>query len=302
MAVDDTGNWGQPAFLGSGAPEVDVDPTAVSNYFAKLAAREFTTTALLLAAVPPGNDYLARADDAPGAVWVRTAGVWVMHGVPRFASAAVRDGVLTAPAAGDRCIVGTRRYVRAGTKWHRDGFITPTVSSSTGTSATVDDDGIVQLTAITAVTLSGVDSTLFGGDEWELVLEGTSAAGAVSFQFASGGVADANQKYDWFGNGENQASADVAVTQLAASPAATSAPITNGLSPVEFHAEIRVRNAKSSTRKARGFARVLIVTTADTGQTLINAAIDHQNTTSFDGVKITFASAFTGTAKWRALG
>lgn len=50
MAVDSTGTKNEPIFLATGAPEIDVDPTAVAAYAAKVGNRRSDTTALRLAA------------------------------------------------------------------------------------------------------------------------------------------------------------------------------------------------------------------------------------------------------------
>ena len=231
-------------------------------------------------------------------------GAWVQATVAVFSSTANRDTEYAKASAvyrtqGARCQVGTRMYTYAGTKWHRDGFITPMVSSSTGTSATVDSDGIVQLTAVTAVAIEDVDATLFGGDEWELVIEGTSLAGAITMQLAaSGSAASATGNHDFFGNGENQASTDTAVTALAQA----SWPVSNGQNPVEFSGAVRFRNAASASRKTRGRGHFEIVTTADTAKLLIDVAMDHRAAAAYDGVAIAFGSAFTGSLTVRRLG
>jgi hypothetical protein len=125
MADDGPGDWGQPQFDDSSAPDVAVNPTLVANYFATLAARRFTTVALLLAATPPGNGYVARADNAPGAWWVYNSG-WRMYGVPRLASS---TAALTAPALGDRCVLTsteiTYRYNGAAWKEWESDWSTP---------------------------------------------------------------------------------------------------------------------------------------------------------------------------------
>jgi hypothetical protein len=120
MASDDTGDWGQPNFLALGAPEVDVDPNDVSDYFAAITARRFTTQVLLNAAgAPPADGYMARVDAIPGAVFIRISGAWVMHGTARFDDAADRDAAITSPAAGMHARLADSRLVweYVGSSW-----------------------------------------------------------------------------------------------------------------------------------------------------------------------------------------
>lgn len=200
-------------------------------------------------------------------------------------------------------VTGTRQMYRftstAGAiVAHELGGIKPTVFASSGTSAVVNADGSVTLTAITSVTLSGIDATPWGVDDWEVVIEGTSAAGAIQMNLANAGTVDTTSNYDWFGNGENISSTDVSVT----SPDTGFWPISNGLTPVEFLAEIRFHNAKSATRKTRGFGRFLMVVTAETAKTQVLATLDFGVAQAADGFRVTFASAFTGTIRARAMG
>jgi len=276
---------------GGGSPTV----TWVAPTLFAAGARASVSAVADLALLSAYTNMEATVEATPGAFWKYDGSTWVMHGVARFATANARDTAITAPVSGMSCAIGTRQYIYAGTKWHREGYITPTTGSVTGTSAAVDSDGVVQLVAVTAVTLSGIDATLFGPDSWEIAVEGTSAAGGITMQAAAGGTADTTANHDWFGNGENQASTDVAATSLAQ----TTWPISNGLAPVEFLAEIRFRNAKSASRKTRGLGRFEVVVTAETAKTLLHASVDHRATTSFDGVKLMFASAFTGTIEIR---
>jgi len=50
MAVDATGTKNEPIFYATGAPEVDVDPSAVATYAAKVGNRRVDTTAMRTAA------------------------------------------------------------------------------------------------------------------------------------------------------------------------------------------------------------------------------------------------------------
>jgi hypothetical protein len=120
MASDDTGDWGQPNFLALGAPEVDVDPNDVSDYFASITARRFATYANLISAgAPPSDGYMARVDSIPGAFFLRQSGAWVMHGVARFDDAGDRSAAITAPVVGMRSVLTSDEimYQYIGSAW-----------------------------------------------------------------------------------------------------------------------------------------------------------------------------------------
>lgn len=131
MANDGGSNWGQPRFLDSSAPDVAVNPTLVSNYFAPIAPRLFATLAALLASTPPAGNYIARAADAPGAWFINTGSGWQMYGTPEFPDTTTRDNVLTSPATGNRCRVGVLDYTYRAGGWRRTTPGLCTVSRST---------------------------------------------------------------------------------------------------------------------------------------------------------------------------
>jgi hypothetical protein len=119
VAVDDTGDWGQPNFLALGAPEVDIDPSAVADYFAAITARRFANWAALVAAgAPPADGHMARVDTIRGAYFIY-AGGWVMYGTARFADAAARNAAITSPVLGMRAVLTSDEitYLYDGSAW-----------------------------------------------------------------------------------------------------------------------------------------------------------------------------------------
>lgn len=149
MAQDATGDWNQPGFLDSGAPDIAVDPTVVSNYYAPLVDRRFATAALLLASTPPGAHYTAKAENVPGAWFRYTGAAWTMHGIAEFANAAARDLALTAPAAGWLSRLAGERFNRrstgSGTTWkpYGTGMVPIIPTGVAGTGASIGSEGQV---------------------------------------------------------------------------------------------------------------------------------------------------------------
>lgn len=89
MAVDDWGDKNEPIFLASGAPEIDVDPTAVAAYAAKVGNRRVGTNAQRLAAtgkdIWPGLFWQETDGNLDG--YLRTGSGWVLLTRPRQTTA-----------------------------------------------------------------------------------------------------------------------------------------------------------------------------------------------------------------------
>lgn len=145
MVSDLTLAWGAPGFDPAGAPDTDGDPQAVSEYFQYRTPREFTTVTALLASTPPGNHYSARAQNAPGALFIRVGGAWVMYGIPRFADATARGSALAAPVLGWLSQIATELFPRIynGAAWVPYGGRSFKILPSAATNGSVDADGLV---------------------------------------------------------------------------------------------------------------------------------------------------------------
>lgn len=155
--------------------------TAVSDY--DLVPR-FTTVALLLAS-SPSNGHVARADNAPGALFVRQSGSWVMYGTPRFADSSARSSAISSPVTGMLTQLDTERFVRRynGSAWKPFGAgsvpLVPTIASSGGTAA-VDSDG--------RVTFSGSITSLRWNLSTALINEFSAIEGTFEYHGSSSGT------------------------------------------------------------------------------------------------------------------
>lgn len=191
MASDDTGDWGQPNFLASGAPDLDGDPNDVSDYFAYHAPRRFATQAALISAgAPPANGYMARVDAIPGALFVRVSSAWVMYGTPKFADATARNAAITTPAAGMKSALATefwdREYDGSAWKLPRGKTLLQTKTFTTSSALSFD-------------ALAGV--TEFDYIEFVLNVTARSAAAKLGLRLRAAGVDASGSVYDEYANG-----------------------------------------------------------------------------------------------------
>ncbi len=295
MAVDATGDWGQPGFLDSGFPDIAVDPTAVSNYYATLVPRRFATASALLGSTPPAAHYTAVAENVPGAFFRYTGSAWTMHGTAEFATVAARDLALTAPAAGWLSRVATERWVRraagVGTSWRPWGAgqfkMVPTGFTGTGTGFTIDSNGDANFAGATAFNLEGLFTSDFLA-YLVIVDVFTMPGGGGGFVLRKGGVSNNAAKYttqrSW---GQDAAawSRDIAAN------ATSYAPIPQAA--VEHTVTCRVTNPMVASLPTKlAFETDSYIT----GASAIKAFGPgrHDVTDAFDGIGWTFGGAATG--------
>lgn len=198
MASDATGDWGQPNFLASGAPDLDGDANDIANYFAPLTARQFPTQAALIAAgAPPADGYLARVTAIPGATFVRVSGAWVMYGTPKFADATARNAAITTPAAGMKSALATELWDREydGSAWKLPRLKTLLQTKTFTASSALSFDAIagvaefdyfefvLNVTARSAAAKLGL----------RLRVSGADATGSVYDEYANGAAATSSQ-------------------------------------------------------------------------------------------------------------
>ncbi len=296
------GNWGQPKYSASGAPELGVDETQLSDYYSPMVPRRFTLLSTLLAASPPSAGYSAKADNCLGAIWIHNGSAWVMYGTAVFASAAARDAVITAPAAGMRCVVGTEDQVYTGSYWIRahalyGGLIVPTVTATGGTATW--DTGKTELTlgsGLTALAFDGLFNQGANTVEIELEWIGSVAAVACILQLAAAGAVDASAVYDRTGNSVDTASAVSRVV------AGTSFPLSSsGNRGLNRHDVVRIRSANLARRTMGNLTIAEADATSDVG--IATYMYRHRTASAFDGCKITWSggSVSSGYANVRAI-
>lgn len=167
MGVAFTGTRDEPVVASSGnTPTFASDLTEISEFFAERSLRRFTTVVALLASSGSGSSEWAVAENAPGAYFVNNGSGWFMHGVARFADAAARNAVLTAPAAGWRALTvdDAVEWVYSGSAWiefHGDtDWIEPTLGTGwSNVSGSVVKyrrlNGVVYLQGRASVTTGG---------------------------------------------------------------------------------------------------------------------------------------------------
>lgn len=299
MSTDDTGGWGQPLFLASGAPDLDGDGNDISNYYASKVARRFTTYALAYAAVPPGDGYTARADNAPGITLVRVAGAWKTIGVGRFADATARDAAITTPILQARVQLDGERFERSyfGSGWriHGSAEVNIVPSSISGTGATLNGDGSVTLATSGTVAISL--ESIFPTDCDRVIIRGEGLTTAAALDLAvrmrvSGADAAGATDYDRIQT--TRAGTSVALTSPADASSGLIASLGANVSDNSFEIEF-INPAKA--RRTRIVAHLGNFLVASDAENVYEQEITHKQATIYTGATLLFTGAsesFTG--------
>ena len=295
MAKDITpGNWGQPKYSAGEAPELGVDETQLSDYYAPMVARRFSTYALAYAAVPPGNGYSARGDDAPGLVLIRVAGAWKPIGVGQFADAAARNTAITTPIVGMRTRLATEQFDReyVGTSWlpmlERVKF-KPTVALQGAGSQTTSDDGRVELSGVGTSFIVRAFPTGFRGHRLKFDLT-SAAACLLTAQLVDGsGNPITTASYDT-GYMYEDGNASVSSYGHAGASPQTTWKISQYASATRFRFDLEFSRLVEAARTS---VKIEFSNTVDGGGVFVNGRGDlyQRDTTGYFGIKVILSAS-----------